>query len=89
MDRCKYCESPFSDERDDEGKPFCECDGATIERLTAYIHELELEIAVLQVQIAMDEFLAATEDDACSKCKQPNGGGGQCPYQQDVYIDKE
>ena len=36
MRYCKYCESPLDDEKDDldeNGKAYCECDGAEIERL--------------------------------------------------------
>jgi hypothetical protein len=39
-DKCPHCLTPFTDERDDEGKPYCSCDGAEIERLNKEINDL-------------------------------------------------
>lgn len=34
---CPHCDTPYSDERDENGLPFCECDGARLEKAEALI----------------------------------------------------
>jgi len=47
-DRCKYCETPYGDDRDENGLPFCECDAAEVNRLRAAIAAKDAEIARLK-----------------------------------------
>ena len=43
-DRCEYCETPYGDDRDENGLPFCECDAAEVDRLRTAIAEKDIEI---------------------------------------------
>ena len=67
MRYCKHCESPLDDERDEldeNGKAYCECDGAEIERLKETLNDTIdlLNIREKQVNDLLDENKNANED---------------------------
>ena len=51
-EHCEYCGTPYSDDRDENGLPFCECDAAEVYRLRAAIAEKDAEIARLNYELS-------------------------------------
>ena len=39
-ERCPYCQTPYSSDLDENGKPFCDCEGSRIAELEAEIARL-------------------------------------------------
>ena len=39
-ERCPYCQTPYSSDLDENGNPFCDCDGSRIAELEAEIARL-------------------------------------------------
>ena len=93
-ERCEYCGTPYSDDRDENGLPFCECDAAEVARLHAAITEKDAEIAELKDVIKSVEWSYRDEDDdyCCPSCygyKDPTNVVGETPgHTQSCKIRK-
>jgi len=62
-DKCQYCETEYGDERDENGKPYCECLGAENSRLRLRIEKLVQagnELDGLLVTIMQQEYVTGT-----------------------------
>ena len=61
-ERCEHCETPFSDDRDENGLPYCMCEEAQYMRLQEVNRVLSAENAALQERIVeLDAFLEHCE----------------------------
>lgn len=65
-DRCEYCETPYGDDRDENGLPFCECDAAEVDRLRTAIAKKDAEIERLSAIIRAVEWVRYNQEYAVS-----------------------
>ena len=60
-EHCPYCNTPYSEERDEFGLPYCECGGAEIARLQAE-NEQVVALSALLVETCNAKVAALQED---------------------------
>ena len=45
---CEFCGTPFDDDRDENGEPYCDCEGAELAKANQRIAELEAQAVELE-----------------------------------------
>ena len=62
-ERCPYCQTPYSSDLDENGNPFCDCDGSRIAELEAEIARLRKKVERASVLLGLERAARLTVEE--------------------------
>ena len=62
-DRCPYCQAPYKGDLDENGKPFCDCEGSRIAELQAEIERLRKKVERASVLLGLERAARLTVEE--------------------------